>query len=71
MAGATAVVSHDDRLKVHNSVKTTAKTHCCVVLCDVTEPLKFGGNDSVLDFFLGSVRVCLLVCCSVLYNFDI
>lgn len=27
----------------------------CVVLCDFTESLVFGSNDSVLDFFLGTV----------------
>lgn len=29
--------------------------HSCVVLCDFTEPLSYGDEDSLLDFFLGTV----------------
>ncbi|XP_060906344.1 transmembrane channel-like protein 7 isoform X1 [Labrus mixtus] len=33
---------------------TTIQCQLDVFLCDLTEPLRFGDNDSVLDFFLGS-----------------
>lgn len=37
----------------------------CVILCDFTAHLKFGANDSVLDFFLGTVGglyTCMCMC---------
>lgn len=65
MAGETTVVSKlllTDCCHWNTPQSSVMQTSC---LCDLTETLQFGGNDSVLDFFLGTVR--LLLPCWVLF----
>lgn len=50
------------------SKQTTAKVFFLLLFSVIfTETLKFGGNDSVLDFFLGTVKGLLVCVCTVFF----